>query len=310
MRSELLAAATMFVSTTALAEQAPTQVEKGEAAWAPSASSTSKPPPNDTVHVISGAALIPLAPENIEQAPVLRRLAKTGAQLFEAGSSHSLRSIVARRGEEFMIFQMTPDGEAIISGVQTDLSVERLLAAEPGASKAVHISALDAPRSSNFGIMGSDAAPRMYIFVDPLCGYSVRAFFSAVAAIHRQPSGASGNHSDFRAGLRKRGPQHHERPDDAEQICRSNGGGVVTRRSGRSGVAGGRQATAEEHGGGRVARIARNTDGHLAQGGWIGGACPWAAGRLDSGDRIDGSGPCCAIGRDRDSPEPRRASRC
>jgi thiol:disulfide interchange protein DsbG len=252
MRFELLAAATMFMSTTALAEQMATQVETGEAVRAPSASSKSKPPPNDTVHDVSGVALIPLAPENIEQAPALRRLAKSGAQLFEAGSSHGLRSIVARRGEEFMIFQMTPDGEAIISGVQTDLSVERLLvivgqgephitelgsihglrglfvrngrrfqvfyatpdgekvipgvmwdssgknitreqvapipgatptvtigregdAAEPGRSRAVHNSALDAARSSNFGIMGSDAAPRVYIFVDPLCGHSVRA---------------------------------------------------------------------------------------------------------------------------------------
>lgn len=252
MRTNLLAVAAIFATTTALAEQAATQIEIGEAVGAQSDSSISAPPTKVTVHDVSGEALVPLAPENTELAPALRHLAKSGAQLFEAGSSHGLRSIVARQRDEFMIFQVAPDGEAVISGVQTDLSVERLLtivgrgepyvtelgsthglrglfvrngtrfqvfyvtpdgekiipgvmwdssgknitreqvapipgatptvtigregdAAEPGASKPVNISALDAARSANFGIMGSDAAPRVYVFIDPLCGYSVRA---------------------------------------------------------------------------------------------------------------------------------------
>lgn len=202
---------------------------------------------------LGASKLSPLSPELVEQTPALGYLARSGAQLFEAGSAHGLRAVVARRREEFMILQVTPDGEAIISGAQTDLSADLLLtiagpdetrvtelgsshgmrglfvrngrqfqvfyatpdgervipgvmwdasgknitreqvAPLPGVAPTVTIggekeigaissagrnksvSALEAARSATFGTIGSEGAPRIYVFIDPLCGYSVRA---------------------------------------------------------------------------------------------------------------------------------------
>lgn len=244
--------AAILASATALAEPEPTQTDT-EMAGAQSA-----PPSSKTSNSIADAArehsaLVPVAPEIVDQIPALKHLAKSGAQLFEAGTAHGLRSIVARQHQEFMILQVTPDGEAIVSGVQSDLSVDQLLSiagggepqvmelgsthglrgllvrngqsfqvfyatpdggrvipgvmwdssgknitrqqvapipgvtptvtigrekqagASAGASGTAGVSGLEAARGTTFGLIGADAAPRMYVFVDPLCGYSVRA---------------------------------------------------------------------------------------------------------------------------------------
>lgn len=210
--------------------------------------------PKGATNVTLGATkLSQLAAELVERTPALNHLAKAGAQLFDAGGAHGLRAVVARQGEEFMILQVTPDGEAIVAGVQTDLSADLLLtiagrgeprvtelgishgmrglfvrngrqfqvfyvtpdservvpgvmwdasgknitreqvAPLPGvtptvtiggeketgavssAGRSKAISALEAAHSATFGTIGSEAAPRIYVFIDPLCGYSVRA---------------------------------------------------------------------------------------------------------------------------------------
>jgi thiol:disulfide interchange protein DsbG len=210
--------------------------------------------PKSASDIALGASkLFPLSPELVEQTPALRHLARSGAQLFEAGVTHGLRAVVARQGEEFMILQVAPDGEAIVAGVQTDLSADLLLtiagrgeprvtdlgtnhgmrglfvrngrqfqvfyvtpdgervipgvmwdatgknltreqvAPLPGVTPTVTIgggkatggasigsqekvsSALEAARAASFGTIGVEAAPKIYVFIDPLCGYSVRA---------------------------------------------------------------------------------------------------------------------------------------
>lgn len=194
------------------------------------------------------SSLAPLSDEIIRQSPALEHIAKSGARLFDLGEAHGLRAVLARQGAEFMIFQLAPDGAAAVSGVQTDLSVAKLLAiaggdpqvtelgtshglkglfvrngtqfqvfyatpdgesvipgvmwdAEgknvtrqqvapiPGVTPSVTIgrdtkeevgglagsSALAAAERTIFGVTGESTAPRLYVFVDPLCGYSVRA---------------------------------------------------------------------------------------------------------------------------------------
>src|SRR5208282_3447591 len=54
------------------------------------------------------------APSDVETVPVLKHIASTGAQLLELGEAHGLRSVSARSGDEFMILQIAPDGEAVI----------------------------------------------------------------------------------------------------------------------------------------------------------------------------------------------------
>lgn len=58
--------------------------------------------------------------------------AAVGASIIDLGSSHGLRSFIARSGNQFMIFQITPDNQAAVSGAQTDLTVEQLTAAAGG----------------------------------------------------------------------------------------------------------------------------------------------------------------------------------
>jgi thiol:disulfide interchange protein DsbG len=49
--------------------------------------------------------------------------------ISDFGASHGLRSIAARNGDQFMIFQITPDGQAAVSGALTDLTAAQLAAA-------------------------------------------------------------------------------------------------------------------------------------------------------------------------------------
>ena len=64
----------------------------------------------------------------LSKVPVLRHVADAGATLSDIGLSHGLRTVVARHGGEFMIFQVASDGEAAVAGLMTDLSVDQLKA--------------------------------------------------------------------------------------------------------------------------------------------------------------------------------------
>jgi thiol:disulfide interchange protein DsbG len=52
----------------------------------------------------------------------VRHVAGAGAVISDLGASHGLRSIAARSGDRFMVFQVTPDGDAAVSGAITDLT--------------------------------------------------------------------------------------------------------------------------------------------------------------------------------------------
>jgi thiol:disulfide interchange protein DsbG len=186
------------------------------------------------------------APADVDKVPILKHIADSGANILDLGSAHGLRSISARRGEQFMVLQIAPDGEAAISGPQLDLSISKLLSVagsqvtelgeahglrgiflrngqefqvlyatpdgeatmagvmwdatgknltreqvagiegvaptavigkDAGAASAegASRSALETAEESSFGTLGDEGAPRLWLFVDPLCSYSVRA---------------------------------------------------------------------------------------------------------------------------------------
>ena len=191
-----------------------------------------------------------LAPPNdLDKVPVLKHIVATGASILELGSAHGLRSVAARHGDQFMVLQVSPDGEAVVSGPQFDLSVSTLLTIaggqitelgdahglrglflrngqefqvlyatpdgqatiagimwdssgknlthdqvsriagvaptavigqDPSGATAVPPtrSALEAVQRTVFGTVGDPNAPRLWVFVDPLCSYSVRALQS------------------------------------------------------------------------------------------------------------------------------------
>jgi len=189
------------------------------------------------------AVLMPAA--DIEQVPALGHIAKSGATILDLRSAHGLRKVVARRGDQFMLLAIAPDGRAVVAGLESDLPVSTLLAiagqqvtelgtvhglrglfvrngqqfqvlyvtpdgervipgvmwdasgknitreqvtpiagalptAVIGGNQAsgpagVKKAALQIMEETTVGTIGSETAPRLWVFVDPLCGYSVRA---------------------------------------------------------------------------------------------------------------------------------------
>ena len=75
------------------------------------------------------------APVDVETVPVLKHIASTGAQLLELGQAHGLRSVSARSGDQFMILQIAPDGQAVVGGPQLDLPVDKLMTLASGQVK-------------------------------------------------------------------------------------------------------------------------------------------------------------------------------
>ena len=193
------------------------------------------------------AGLLSETPD-IDQVPVLKHISETGAKIFDLGTSHGLRGVLARLGEEFMLLEVAPDGQAVVAGLQSELSVSALLSiagsqvtelgsahglrgifVRDGAAFQVFYatpdgdrlipgvmwdaagknvtreqvapiagtlptvvvgnndeaaraqlaggtrSALDLVKDTSFGVTGPASAPRLWMFVDPLCSYSVKA---------------------------------------------------------------------------------------------------------------------------------------
>jgi thiol:disulfide interchange protein DsbG len=59
----------------------------------------------------------------------VQHVASAGAVITDFGLSHGMHSIAARNGDQFMIFQVAPDGEAAVSGALTELTAAQLAAA-------------------------------------------------------------------------------------------------------------------------------------------------------------------------------------
>lgn len=113
----------------------------------------------------------------------------------EMGTHHGLKGIFVRNGDNFQMFYGTPSGDRVIPGVMFDAQGKNLtrdqVAGIPGAIPTVVIG--DAPPGSTppaqapagavlptvkktaFGTVGSASAPRLYVFVDPRCSWSVQA---------------------------------------------------------------------------------------------------------------------------------------
>ena len=196
------------------------------------------------------------APSSVASAmgkvPVLAHVAAAGAQLTDLGTSHGMRTVLARSGDELMVLEVAPDGQAAVAGLMADLSVSQLVTAagssvtelgtqhglrtlfvrsgsqfqvfyatpdservipgvlwdaagknltreqvasvagaiptviigEAGAAAtaqpaAAHAAApgslLAAVQGATSGTTGSASAPRLWMFIDPQCSFSVRA---------------------------------------------------------------------------------------------------------------------------------------
>jgi thiol:disulfide interchange protein DsbG len=143
-RFSLSAAGVSLVAFSTLAFAGPDKATNGGTALSHPASEVgvtsapSIPAPATTVAPNVGAVTPSAAPRalsaptNVDAVPVLKHIASTGAQLLELGDAHGLRSVSARSGEQFMILQITPDGEAVVGGPQLDLPVDKLMTLASG----------------------------------------------------------------------------------------------------------------------------------------------------------------------------------
>ncbi len=78
--------------------------------------------PQPTPVLPARPAAIPPLPDALSGLSFVRHVAGAGAVISDLGASHGLRSIAARSGDRFMVFQVTPDGDAAVSGAITDLT--------------------------------------------------------------------------------------------------------------------------------------------------------------------------------------------
>jgi thiol:disulfide interchange protein DsbG len=92
------------------------------------AGSPAQAPPTQPPAAEAGEASAKL-PTSLANLAFVQHVAAAGAVVSDLGSSHGMRSIAARNGDQFMIFQVTPDGQAAVSGALTELTAAQLTAA-------------------------------------------------------------------------------------------------------------------------------------------------------------------------------------
>lgn len=140
-----------------------------------------------------------ISPDQIERSSALRRITAQGAEAFDIGTSHGLRGVFARKGDTFQVFYITPDNQAVIGGVMWDGTGHNItrdqVAPIDGAIPTVTIgdvpaaTAAQTPQADTAsradvsaalgsivaGKFGTETAPLLTVFIDPLCSYSVHA---------------------------------------------------------------------------------------------------------------------------------------
>jgi thiol:disulfide interchange protein DsbG len=98
----------------------------------PSTATPSAPPPERTPSpskpLPATLAAPSQTPAELIAVPALAHIAAAGATLSDLGLSHGLRTVAARHGTQVMVFSVTPDGQATVAGLMTDLSVDQLRA--------------------------------------------------------------------------------------------------------------------------------------------------------------------------------------
>ncbi len=197
MRALLLASSLLLTPTIAIsAPSCAVPQPAAEAALPPSA-----PPGRVITPASTTEGMTPIGADRVGRVPALRRIASNGAQLFDLGVQHGLQTVFARNGSTFQVFYLAPDGQAAVGGVMWDASGRNItrgqVAPIEGTIPTVTIgssaaptpvppvpdqavgkpseSALKAAEATIFGTAGPATAPRLYVFIDPLCSFSVRA---------------------------------------------------------------------------------------------------------------------------------------
>ena len=199
MRRVLLASSLLLFPTLAVADpQCSIQPATPAAAILPAASQAARLQPASVEAAAPAAtsqARRMIGADEIGRVAALQRIASAGAQLTDLGTEHGLRTVFARNGQTFQVFYITPDGQGAIGGVMWDSTGRNItrqqVSSIDGAIPTVTIgAAAAAPRmamdqsapfalqtvaNTTYGVTGPSTAPRLWMFIDPLCSFSVRA---------------------------------------------------------------------------------------------------------------------------------------
>lgn len=194
----LFGSALLLAPTSAVAQTCAVPPDQRPAAVQPSAFPPVSFPEGERTTTAAGAMTVhALTPSEIAAVPALKRIASNGAELSELGIQHRLRTIFARNGDAFQVFYVAPDGQAVVGGVMWDETGHNItrdqVAPIPGTIPTVKIGTTAAPSQTiavtskpdasllkvvagmTYGTIGPAAAPRLWMFVDPMCAFSIRA---------------------------------------------------------------------------------------------------------------------------------------
>ena len=65
-------------------------------------------------------------PDTLASIPFLQHVASAGAVVTDLGEAHGMRAVAARNGDQFMLFQVAPDGQAAVSGAIVELKPSQI----------------------------------------------------------------------------------------------------------------------------------------------------------------------------------------
>ena len=98
--------------------------------------STTAPPTGPPAR--STEAWSPL-PDALASMPFVQHVASAGAVVTDLGEAHGMRVIAARSGDQFMLFQVTSDGQAAVSGAPVELTPVQLEAIASGSITSLDV---------------------------------------------------------------------------------------------------------------------------------------------------------------------------
>lgn len=199
---------TLLISFTALVAPGLAYAEAPQCSLPAQALQVPSPQTTQIATVVAAPATgsATISAEQIERIPALRRIASKGAQLIDLGSQHGLRGVFARTGDSFQVFYIAPDGQAMVGGVMWEASGRNVTrqqvtpidgaiptvtigttppqaAVVPAAhaqdslvpSSPTPTSLVAVAEATTAGTMGDLKAPKLWVYIDPLCSFSVQA---------------------------------------------------------------------------------------------------------------------------------------
>jgi len=117
--------------------------------------------------------------------------AVAAGDITDVGKAHGLQGYFVRSGQQFQVFYGTPDGSGLIPGVMWDAAgkdvTRQQVAQIPGAIPTIDVAGAGGQlggedqtipllQKATYGTVGSSAAPKVFMLMDPQCIYSIRAY--------------------------------------------------------------------------------------------------------------------------------------